>query len=28
MSEFCDSACAEFCTELADLRRIGCCAQN
>jgi len=28
MSEFCDSARAEVCTEVADVRRIGHCAQN
>jgi len=28
MSEFCDSARAEACTELASMRKIGCRAQN
>ena len=28
ISEFCDSTCTEFCTELANVRKIGCHAQN
>ena len=28
MSEFCDSACAEFCADLANMRRIGRRAKN
>jgi len=28
MSDFCDSACTEFCAELANVRRIGRHAQN
>jgi len=28
MSEFCDSACPEFCAQLASMRRIGCRVQN